>query len=194
MRRLPLLTVLALLLPALPSRAQFVSLYGTFSPTHISNVPNGTTSTGAAAMASYWSPGVGAGLTLNMLPVGPVKLGLDLRGSTKPGTNGSDLILAGPRLAVKLPLIRLKPYIQAEGGYLRTRTALATSTIAGTTFTHNYAAWEVAGGVDYPLVPFIDLRLIEIGGGKGYFTSASGTSSAPNASLYTLSTGVVFHF
>jgi hypothetical protein len=190
MRRLLLLTLLLLTLPA---SSQIVSVYGTFAPTHVSNVPNGITNTAPGYVtASYWAPGVGAGLTLNFIPVGPIKLGLDVRGSTKPGTSGSDLILAGPRLAVKVPFIGLKPYIQAEGGYLRTRTALATGPAPGTTFVHDYAAWEVAGGVDYPFAPFLDLRVIEFGGGKGYLWNDS--SSSPRASFYTVSTGLVFHF
>lgn len=195
MRRLSLLASLALLLPALPSRAQVVSIYGTFSPSHISNIPNGnSTASPGYVTADYWAPGVGAGLTLNFIPVGPVKLGVDFRGSTKPGTSGDDLILVGPRLAVNLPLVRLKPYIQASGGYLRTRTALATSTIAGSTFTHTYGAWEVAGGIDNPITPFFDLRLIEVGSGKGYLVNSSGFSPDANATIFTLSTGLVFHF
>ena len=50
--------------------------------------------------------------------------------------------------------------------------------------------------MDYHLVPFIDLRLVEIGGGKGYNTGIilGGASTGENATLLTVSTGVVVHF
>ncbi len=190
MRFLPLLTFL-LAAPLAP--AQIVSVYGTFAPVRISNLVNGSTSTGAASTTSLWTPGFGVGATFNVIPLGPIRLGLDVRDSEKLGNNGSDLILAGPRLDVHLPFIKLHPYLQASGGYLRTRTSLINSPLPnGTQERANFAAYEVLGGIDYRAIPFFDLRLIEIGGGQGY--SFSGSASTSNVSLFTISTGVVFHF
>ena len=189
MRRL-----LSLLLACLPPAAhgQIVSLYATFSPNHLSGLSTGSTNAGPTT-TSYWTPGVGSGVTLNVLPVGPVRLGVDLRGSASGGTNSADLILAGPRLTLKLPVVGLKPYAEAAGGYLRTHTTLVNSPFAGSTFTNSFAAYEILGGIDAPLLPFLDLRVIEIGGGQGRSITAAGTA-AYTISLFTLNTGVVFHF
>ncbi len=189
-----LLSLAALLFAAPLAHAQIVSVYGTFAPVRISNLVNGSTSTGASSTTSIWTPGFGVGATFNVIPLGPIRLGLDIRGSEKPGNNGSDLILAGPRLDVHLPLLRFHPYIEAAGGYLRTRTSLVNSPLpTGTQETANFAAYEVLGGIDYRAIPFFDLRLIEIGGGQGYSFSGS-AGSGKNVSLFTISTGVVFHF
>ena len=192
-----LLSIL-LLLPAAAS-AQVISIYGTFSGTNASGLVDGNAgsiSTGyTTTTTSHFSPGVGGGVTFGILPVGPVHLGFDLRGSTKPGSDGADLILAGPRLGLKLPAIRLKPYVEAAGGYLRTRTTLVNSGLpSGTQLTAQYGAWEALGGIDYPLLPVLDLRLIEVGAGKGYEYSAAGVSGTYTVSLFTINSGLVLHF
>lgn len=166
-------------------RAQAVSIYVTSASARFSNAQSGS----QGQTSSFWTSGIGGGLTLNMLPVGPVKFGADFRGSTRPGTNGSDTAMGGLRLAIKPPLLPIKPYIQASGGYVATRTR-ATS---GGTFQNRYAAWEVLGGLDIPLVPFFDFRAVEVGAGTGYSLPGIG-SPAPNLSLFTINTGLVFHF
>ena len=194
MRRILLLAVL---LFAPTAQAQVISLYGTFSDTHLTNLVNGTQGNVIAGYtnttANRFDPGFGAGATFGFLPVGPIHLGLDIRAAIKPGNNGSDLIIAGPRLGIKLPVIRLKPYVEAAGGYLRTRTTLINSPLpSGTQDTGTYAAYEFLGGVDYPLLPILDLRLIELGGGQGRSAFTSGNGS--NVSLFTINSGLVLHF
>jgi hypothetical protein len=100
--------------------------------------------------------------------------------------------MAGLKLGFHPPLIRLKPYIQASGGYVATRTVNVSTGSAGGTFENKYAAWEVLGGVDIPLAPFFDFRVIELGGGTG--VNAFGSSNQPNISLFTVNTGLVLHF
>ena len=171
----------------LPGRARSqVSAYVTFAPAHLSGVRdgNGTNTT------SFWAPGVGGGVSLTVLPLGPVKLGLDLRGSTKPGTNGADTVMGGVKLGLNLPLVRFKPYVQASGGYLGTRTRAAS----GHTESDQFAAYEVLGGVDYPLVPFFDWRVIEVGGGRGYNIGSVTSAGNYQVTLFTVNTGLVFHF
>lgn len=177
---------LVLALPVF-AHAQLASVYGTFSAAHITGVNNG------AGTTSFWAPGFGAGVTFNVVPVGPVKVGVDLRGSTRRGANGADLLLFGPRVGLKVPFLSLKPYVQASGGYLRTRTAVPTNFSANGIRTENFGAWEVLGGIDYSFVPFFDLRLVEFGGGKGYNVS-NGFSQNDTVSLFTVNSGVVFHF
>ena len=194
MNRLLLLVALVLLCAA-HVRAQIVSLYVTSSSARFSNVATGSiaaTSGFQEQYASFFTSGVGGGVTFNFLPVGPVKLGLDFRGSTRPGTVGADTAMAGFRVGFNPPLIRLKPYVQASGGYLATRTVNVSTSSAGGTFNNKYAAWEILGGLDVPLAPFVDFRVIEVGGGQGI--DVLGASNTPNVSLFTVNTGLVVHF
>jgi len=159
--------------------AQAVSVYVTSSSARFNNSPTGV----AGQTTSFWTSGIGGGVLVNLVPAGPVRLGIDLRGSTKPGATGADTAMGGIRLGISPPLLRIKPYLQASGGYLATRrNELET----------HYAAWEVLGGLDVPLVPFFDLRLIEVGGGSG--RRLTNSSATPNVSLFTVNTGLVFHF
>ena len=170
--------------------------YVTYSPAHLSNVETGAvaTTTGYTEQtASYWSSGVGGGVTVPILRLPFVSLNLDLRGSTRPGTNGVDSALVGVKLALHPHVVRLKPYVQVSGGYLDTRTTnVSTVTVSGATeggtFDNKYAAYEVLGGVDYPLVPFVDFRIVEVGAGQGI-----GIDSR-NATFVTVNTGLVVHF
>ena len=205
MRRLVLLAALAL---APAAQAQLVEAYATFSPTHASSVQAGTvtTTTGYTEQyASFWVPAVGGGVTLNFLPLGPIRLGFDLRGSTKSGVNGVDTALFGVKLAVKPPLLPIKPYVQISGGYVATRTANlgtytsgSTTTSVGGTATDKYAAFEGIAGIDYHFLPFLNLRLIEIGAGKGYdvggISFGNVANSGQNLTIFTINTGVVVHF
>ena len=162
-----------------------VEAYVTYSPTHLSNVESGVNSSNQTQYSDYWASGIGGGVTLNFLPLPAVSLGLDLRGSTKSGTNGADTALAGLKLGVHVPGLHLKPYIEGAGGYLATRTY----TPAGTTDNNKFLAWEILGGIDDPIAHFLDWRVIELGGGQGIKTG-----SGPNASLFTVNTGLVVHF
>jgi hypothetical protein len=195
MRRFLLLGSLALaLVPA--AGAQLLSVYGTFSDTQFSNVQSSVppTNTGTYQTTSFWGAGVGGGVTFGVLPVGPVHIGLDFRGSTKPGASGGDTAFGGLRIGLKLPVIRIKPYVQGSGGYVVTRTAApASSSNTSGTITNQYAGYEIFGGVDYPIVHFIDFRVIEIGGGQAYTIDTS-TYAINHISLFSINTGVVVHF
>ncbi len=191
------LLLAAIAFAPLAVRAQVLSVYGTFSDSHISGLINGNAinATGSYSTTTQWEPGFGLGATFGVLPVGPIHLGFDVRYTSKAGNNGDDLILAGPRLALKVPVIHIKPYIQASGGYLRTRTTLINSPLPlGTQERANFAAWEILGGLDYPLLRILDLRLVEIGGGRGYNVNAAGVNGVYNVSLLTINSGLVFHF
>jgi hypothetical protein len=191
MRRILFLPVLALLFAA-SARAQIASFYVTYAPIRLSNVETGIILVPAngneTQYASYWANGVGGGVTINLIPLPVVSLGLDLRGSTKPGTLGADTGMIGLKLAIHPPAIPIKPYIEAAAGYLGTRT-VSTSIPVGSTNNGTYVAWEVLGGIDYPVVSFLDVRAIEIGGGRGI-----STGSGSNASIFSVSSGVVVHF
>ena len=194
MRRLALLVTFVLASMAFPAaaKAQILSVYGTFSPLHASNVETGINTANQEQYASFFTPAFGGGVTLGLLSAGPVHLGLDLRGSTRRGTTGADTALFGLRVGFKPPLIPLKPYVQGSVGYLATRTPNVSSGSSGsTTFTNQYAAYEVMGGVDYRFARFIDLRLLEVGVGQGLDILGNANSKA---TFFTINTGVVVHF
>jgi hypothetical protein len=177
--------------------AQAVSIYGTYSPLHAGNVETGllysNTSGFSPQYANFWTSGFGGGATFNFLRLPVFSLGLDLRGSTRPGTVGADTAMAGIKLGVKPPHFPIKPYIQGSLGYLATRTVNVTNAPTaeepiGGTRSHQYLAYEVLGGVDYPINHFIDYRIIEVGGGQPF------NAGSPRPNFLTINTGVVFHF
>ncbi len=192
------------------ARAQLAEVYGTVNFTHISNIETGaisTSTTSTEQFASNTPVGVGGGVTFNFLPLPVVKLGVDLRGSTRPGTVGADTALGGIKLTVKPPFFKPKFFIEGAAGYLATRTVnVSTGLAVNTTFGNQYAIYQVIGGVDYPLVHFVDFR-VEAAGGRSFgngtiynstATSIGGvtTTSSTNAnvSLFTVNTGFVLHF
>lgn len=176
------------LLTSVAAHAQLASVYLTYAPTHVSNVPTGSTPSGQTQYTSFWASGIGGGVTVNFLPLPLITLGWDLRGSTRSGTNGVDTVLAGIKLGVHPHVIRAKPYIQASTGYVGTRTFNESNPPGASPYTNHYLAYEILGGLDYPLTHFIDVRMIEFGGGRVITTG----SNAP--SLFTINSGLVFHF
>ncbi len=171
--------------------AQVASIYVTSANLRTSDVQTGIIGT-QEQYTNFWTSGIGGGVTLNFLPLHVVNVGFDFRGSTKPGTTGADTAFGGIRLQINPPVIRLKPYIQASGGYLTTRTTNVTAPANGATFNNQYAAYEVLGGIDYPIVHFVDFRIIEIGGGQAI--NIFGGSNSAKPSLFTIDSGLVFHF
>jgi hypothetical protein len=192
-RLLPILLALPL-----AAHSQAVAVYGTFSPAHLSNVATGAiySATGYNEQtASYWSPGFGGGITFNFIPTGPIRVGFDLRGSTKPGTQGEDSALFGVKLGVHPPVLRIKPYGQFSVGYLAARTtnlstaAGQTTGAVGGTFSNKYGVFEIMGGVDYPLLGPLHVRIVEIGAGKALFSFGGN-----NPTYFTVNSGLVLHF
>jgi hypothetical protein len=169
---------------------QAAEVYGTFTEVHGNNIPgHGIACPVITAPCVQTDPngsvnglGPGAGLTLNFVHNPGFTMGLDFRGSKHFGTNGADT-----GLLVQVPLLHLRPYLQASGGYLGTYEAPSGS--SNTTVNHFYAA-EVLGGVDYPILPRIDIRILEVGAGHALNTNGSAT----RPSFVTASTGAVFRF
>jgi hypothetical protein len=199
MRRNFLLTVLAPLL-ATCAHAQ-IGIYVTSSSHHLSNVQTGSVLVNGnyqEQYTDYWASGIGGGVTLSLIPLGPVKLGFDFRGSTRPGTPGADTAMGGFKVGFNLPKSHWKPYVEGVGGYVEARTVnISTTAInpnqtVGGTFTNKYAAWEILGGVDYRLMRFLDFRLVEVGGGTGI--GVINASGGRNVSLFTVNSGLVLHF
>ena len=187
MRHKLLLLTFALPFSCAMANAQISEIYVTSTNIRATNVPSGTAgSPPATQYDTFWASGIGGGVTLNFIPLPVVSLGLDLRGSTKPGTTGADTAMVGLKLGVHPPLLHIKPYIVGSTGYVATRTPAA---VGAATVNNKYLGWELSGGVDYPLIHFVDFRVIEVGGG-GVVDAGSGNTP----SLFHINTGLVFHF
>ncbi len=173
---------------------QAAEVYGTFTEVHGNNIPGAGTACPATGPCVPTNPngsvnglGPGAGLTLNFVHNPAFTFGVDFRGSKHVAGNGADTGLLGLKLGVKVPLLGLKPYIQGSGGYLGTYESASGSSTR--TVNHYYAA-EVLLGVDYPILPRIDLRVLEVGVGHALNTNANAT----RPTFLTASTGAVFRF
>jgi hypothetical protein len=198
-----ILAKLLFITAALAQNGDHVLVYGTFSPLHVSSVATGSVATGFLSSAertgSFWAAGIGGGVTWNFLHTDPITLGLDLRGSTRPCTNGADTAMIGLRVAGRPFDSPIHPYGQVSVGYLGTRAKNTSPAIGssgptiGGTYTNEDFAFEFLGGVDYSFRRHLDLRVIELGIGTGTEFSLFVTNPS-HPVLFTLNTGVVFHF
>jgi hypothetical protein len=184
MRRLLLTLLTVLCAPLL--RAQAVEIYGTAGDLHVNNVavlplfcPTGVTPC-TQPFTSSNNLSVGGGVTLRLIGLGLLSLGVDGRGSHHTGTYGSDTGLAGLKLTIKPPFFRARPYLQGSAGYLGTYTNGSSN---------HYFATEILAGVDLPILPILDLRAIEVGGGHALTSSAN-----TKPTFYTIGAGLVLHF
>ena len=144
------------------ARAQ-IALYGMGSGGFLSSVSaqSGPLTLTSDSFSAY---GGTFGIYDNPYHLGPLRLGVDGRGfvqkSSGSNANGNQLRggLAGARIAFFSHLVPLSPYVQAEVG--------AVSTNYGTQSTRSTSlAYQLNGGLDYTLVPRLDLR-IEYGIGQ----------------------------
>ena len=186
---------------AATAQAQF-GVYGTFTATRMGNIKSSPEATGFnTGINNSVSPlGGTGGIYYDFLKLGPVKLGADLRGSivtTKRGAftnaNGGgariNSALFGVRAVFHAPIMRsiVKPYIQGSAGIGSTNYGLLYGA-NGVTLRNNFEYMGFAG-VDIPILPIMDFRLVEVGiGGLNPFGNNS-----HNYSLQTVSSGVVFH-
>ena len=187
-----LLSVLlfCLLLPVAAS-AQ-VGVYGMFDGTRISSL-TGTPSVITGKRLDSTSPVGGVvGVFYDFRNVGPVRVGVDLRGSllqTKRGADADFLgagthinsALAGVRFSFHTPIkiLQLKPYLQASAGLGRSDFGVGQNQSNGFEY-HGFV------GVDVKLLPVLDWRAVEVGYG-----GLSGNGH--NYPLASVSTGFVFH-
>jgi len=159
---------------AIGSAKAQIGIYGEFNATH-------------DPTAAVWYKGFTGGVYDNLLHVGPVGIGLDLRGAYATGNQyGYRNFLIGPRFEVKPPLLPIKPYIQASvgaggneyNGNSRLQTHYSTKLQYG-----------FIGGLDYTLIPRVDLRVAEVEYLR--MSAISSGSSSPAINLVTVGAGVV---
>jgi hypothetical protein len=196
LRKALLLLVVAAFATA-TAQAQW-GVYGTFTGARLTNLKSSPETTNPSAVNNDVSPlGGTGGIYYDFLSVGPVRLGADLRGSiltTKRGAfinaNGGgariNSTLFGVRAVFHPPFHSIKPYIQGSVGIGSSNYGLLYG--HGVTLRNNFEYMGFAG-VDIPLLPIMDFRLVELGiGGLNPFGDKS-----HNYPLQSVSSGVVFH-
>ena len=178
-----------------------LGVYGTFTATRLSNLKSSPEATNPAAVNNDVSPlGGTGGVYYDFLKLGPVKLGADLRGSIVTTQRGAYInangggarinsALFGVRAVFHVPVLHsiLRPYLQGSAGVGRTNYGLLYGN-NGVVLKSNFEYMGFAG-VDIPLAPFMDFRLVELGVGA---LNPFGTNSH-NYPLQSVSSGVVFH-
>lgn len=156
--------VAALLLSAAlvpQARAQF-AVYGMGSAAILGSTPSipGTNTGGNAGFAVG---GFTIGAYDDFTKIGPLRFGLDGRYFSQSGANGNSYGnkihggLVGARLSLKVPVLPIKPYVQAEVGGVGTNYGVKAETTSS-------SAWQVNLGIDLTVLPHLDLRA-EYGGG-----------------------------
>lgn len=210
---------LALLVLVASAHAQF-SLYGSVSVEKLSGIqgspvlsaltPGPCPAAGANCTAynnSVNPGGFTGGVTYDIRQVGPVMLSADARGMVQTSSRGAQSYsigsgtriysgLAGVRAGFQLPIKALRPYVQASAGYARsnygvlTNASVQSSAVYPGIPTQNNIEYHVFTGMDIHILPVVDLRLVELGYGG---LSSLGTYSH-NYPMYSIGSGVVFHF
>jgi hypothetical protein len=192
-----------------------VSFYLTSTNVHVSNADRGYANDLMSAQtadpeqyASFFTPGVGGGLTIHVVSIGPAAIALDLRGSNSGGNQSLGSLFGGVQLAYNRRPFGLRPYIQYSYGIFGT-TAIAADPYVDTniclfctpnyvlqpsTRTGNYRGYEVFAGVDYRLARYVDFRVVELGAGTGHGTNSFIGTPITNPTLFNIDTGLVFHF
>lgn len=201
----------AVLVLAVSAHAQF-AVYGTATVERLSNIQSSpllsSTSSPSLTYNNAVNPlGATFGAFYDLRNVGPVRLGLDLRGSIitdKRGAakaynaNGShiDSGLVGVRVLFHAPRQWLRPYAEGAVGIGRSNYGLqlpVSSTTAPPLPAYhldNNFEYHVFAGLDLRASSILDIRIFEVGyGGLDPF----GTN-AHNYPLKSMSAGFVFHF
>jgi hypothetical protein len=160
-----------------------VAIYGRFDATHIS-------SSETEYEPTAWYVGPGAGIYYDFIHLGPLSAGLDLRGDLLFASQQKyRSALIGARVAIKAPVLPIKPYVQVSAG-----SGGAKSTAPSLLATHynNKFQYQIAGGVDFTILPHIDFRVAELAYGR--MAGISSGLPVPASNLFVASTGLVFRF
>jgi hypothetical protein len=115
--------------------------------------------------------------------------GLDLRDVLVNANNANlNSFLVGGRIAAKPLAEKFKPYAQLSVG-------VGTSKPPHSTVHISRFQFGIYGGIDYTLAKHVDFRAFELGYGSVSTVNSgnfNGTTSFPNSSLFSVSTGLVF--
>jgi hypothetical protein len=181
-----------------------LSAYGTVTVRRMTDIPytQGTTN---YTNGNINPVGGTVGAFYDFRNFGPVRLGVDGRGSIANSTQSAypnfeaagghlNSGLGGVRATFHTPLIPLKPYVEGMVGVARTNfgTDYNQSLVGSTGLTKDtglqitsHLEYDVFAGVDYAVLPLIDLRIeLGYGGVEGH------SHTYP---VQTGSAGIVFH-
>ena len=193
---LPLLAAFVVL-SVHPASAQ-LAIYGTFQGQRFGGITCPSFASPCANNNGHVQPYGGSfGAFYDFRDVGPVRLGLDLRGdvldTNKRGDSsagGSDIVreygvLAGVRGGFRTPIRWLLPYAEVAGGYSRSNASglytttttvnnavsppVTTTSLSFNPETYNsYPLFEGFVGLDIRVASFLDIRAVELGGGAAF--------------------------
>lgn len=184
--------LLFLLFSSVAAHAQF-GAYGTITGERVTGFtctdPQGQCASTGGVVRPY---GGTFGGYYDFRSVGPIRLGVDLRGSVlnsnKSATTYASSVdavrqytaLGGLRGELRLPMHWLHPYAEVAGGFAHSNAAETLPTVY-----QNYGVAQGFVGADVTLLPILDLRAIELGAGEAFGPSSH--------SIQSIGIGVVFH-
>lgn len=187
-----LVSCLALAFMTTAARAQ-VGLYVNPIAIHISN---STPDTGPFAFfgdnktsRTFWGANIGGYYTL--FHGEKFDAGLDIRDSIVKGNNASlNSFLLGARISAKPIRTAFKPYAALLGG-------VGSSKPPTSSVHESKPQFGIFGGLDYALNSHVDFRVVEVGYGSVSTANSGnfgGTLDQPASKLFSVTTGLVFHF
>ena len=202
-RKLLLLCAVFATVSALPAKAQ-LALYGTVDGSRFTGYTcealGGECASSGGTVRPY---GGNFGAFYDFRNVGPVRLGLDLRGDIfsanksaveyqgGAGVNKFYGALGGVRGSIAIPVTFLHPYAEVLAGYNRNNAAssnvgsYATALPTNVEIYSSYTQVQGLVGLDITVLPYLDIRAIEIGAGALFGPSTHGNES--------IGAGLVFH-
>ena len=127
-----------------------------------------------------WTTAGTFGLYLGIAKFGPINIAIDARGDLSDNINSG---LFGPRVALKLPLFPLKPYVEVLGGF----SSYSPQNNGAKNITDANYRW--VGGIDTTILPHLDWRIADYSYSGGGITEGNRTVHPQ-----TLSTGLVIRF
>ena len=204
--RLPL-AALALAFSALSATAHAqAAVYGMFSVERMSGIASSPILPAGVAYNNYVNPlGFTGGGYYDFKTFGPVRLGVDLRGSTINTHRGAQTNsdgagahiysgLGGIRASFHTPKPYIKPYVQGSAGIGRSNYGVLSNAglyqyIRPGIQTVSNLEYHVYAGADLSFTPWADWRVFEV----GYGALNSFGSAAHTYPIMSISTGVVLH-
>lgn len=166
MKQITLGLACLLILSASAAMAQ-LAVYGKFDLNHY---------TDTNANKSHLLYGGDVGLYDDFVHAGPIRLGGDLRGAFLSGDQYHHRsLLLGLRLAVKLPAVPVRPYVEPVLGVGGARYTGPTAIEITNVPYDTKLIYGLVGGIDWTLVPHLDWRVE-----AGYTREKNGTLPNPD--------------
>lgn len=207
-----LLVVLLGLGCAVAARAQ-AGVYVGYTATRLSNIQCFEVApvTCSSANGAVNPAGIQAGAYYDFRTIGPVRLGLDLRGGTfrsnKSATSaaggnnatGLDDVLLGVRGSFHTRYSWLSPYVQVSAGYARSNATLPINNGLVSTYPmprteDSFLMYEGFAGIDLHVFPVLDLRPIELGIGNMNRIGSSGVGDgSASVGVKSIGAAIVLH-